>query len=135
MKKVILLFCMAMSLFATNVFAQMQEVRGVETRRVVYTGNHYYNGYVWCSNSEMYGWEFHNANSIKVSVDIELYYTDSKGVEHAVATKSVVLAPDEAYVLKQESNDAHCKKHGNTDYGSMYNINSYNVRYKAYKLQ
>ena len=78
MKKAFLMFCMAMSLFATNAFAQLQEVRGVETRRVEYTGNFYQNGKIHTANTTMYGWEFHNANSIKVSVDIELCYTDKE---------------------------------------------------------
>lgn len=134
MKKAFLMFCMAMSLFATNAFAQLQEVRGVETRRVEYTGNFYQNGKIHTANTTMYGWEFHNANSIKVSVDIELCYTDNKGEEVVAATKSITLKPDETYVLKKEDSWSHYKADKSGENHELY-IKYYYVKYKAYKLQ
>ena len=141
MKKAFFIFCMAISLFATNAFAQMQEVRGIETRRVVYEGpryNHYDSYY-----TSYYGFEFHNMNSVSVSVDIELYEresgTDSWGrpkTDELVTTKTVVLKPDETYILKQESNDSFRKAYHNdgTSIGSP-DISWYYVTYKAYKIQ
>lgn len=133
MKKVILMFCMAICLFATNAFAQMQEVRGVETRRVVYNGPEYKeSGYTY---TEYYGFEFHNMNSVSVSVDIELYRrvtdTDSWGNKKQdilIATKTIVLKPNEIYLYKRES-DSGFRVHSWHNY-----IDRYYVTYKAYKL-
>ena len=135
---------MTLSMFATSAFAQ--EVRGVETRRVTYEGprykcyDHYYYTY--------YGFEFHNLNSVKVSVDIELYLqgsgTDKLGQpkpDKLIDTKSIVLNPDETYVYKRESDDSFWK--GEHDDGISCNyfhnvygycIRDYYVKYKAYKL-
>lgn len=132
MKKAILMFCMAMSLFATNAFAQMQEVRGVETRRVIYDGPQYKPCYNCGYSTKYYGFEFHNSNSIKVSVDIEIY-READGKEILVATKSITLKPDETYTYKQENDAAYQKDMicisgcGAAEY--------YIVKYKAYKLQ
>lgn len=132
MKKAFLMFCMAMSLFATNAFAQLQEVRGIETRRVVYDGPRYEYGISTSYYStKYYGFEFHNSNSIKVSVDIEIY-RKADGKEILVATKSITLKPDETYTYKQENDsayhkDGYCNVCGSAEY--------YIVKYKAYKLQ
>ena len=132
MKKVILMFCMAICLFATNAFAQMQEVRGVETRRVVYNGPEYSVGYN--KYTEYYGFEFHNMNSVSVSVDIELYRretdTDSWGNKKQdilIATKTIVLKPNEIYLYKRES-DWTFRVCDNEI------IDRYYVTYKAYKV-
>lgn len=125
-------------MFATSAFAQ--EVRGIETRRVTYQGprydcnDHYYNTY--------YGFEFHNLNSIKVSVDIELYQKnrEQKNPDNLIDTKSIVLNPDEAYVYKRESDDSFRKgdnEDGSSCVGTRHHddIQYFYVRYKAYKLQ
>lgn len=141
MKKVIFMFCMAMSLFATNAFAQMQEVRGIETRRVVYEGprySHYDNYY-----TTYYGFEFHNMNSVSVSVDIELYLqkdgTDSWGKQkpdELITTKTVVLRPGETYVFKRESDQSFRKGYRDDGYSiGGHSIQEFYVTYKAYKLQ
>ena len=129
-----------LSMFATSAFAQ--EVRGVETRRVTYQGPPY-----TCYSSTYYtyyGFEFHNLNSIKVSVDIELYQKGSwnnlreqKNPDNLIDTKSIVLNPDETYVYKRES-DKSFHKADNDDgvsCGNNINITSFYVTYKAYKLQ
>lgn len=132
MKKAILMFCMAMSLFATNAFAQMQEVRGVETRKVIYDGPEYECGYGRTEYSTKYiGFEFHNSNSIKVSVDIEIYKAGYNGKETLLTTKSITLKPNETYTYKQENNDAYRKKGYQVDTGAA---EYYIVRYKAYKV-
>lgn len=135
MKKVILMFCMAICLFATNAFAQMQEVRGVETRRVVYNGPEYkkYSD----TYTEYYGFEFHNMNSVSVSVDIELYLRETatdgwgnKKQDILIATKTIVLKPNEIYLYKRESDcdfRVYC-------YYLGIDIDRYYVTYKAYKL-
>ena len=125
------MFCMAMSLFATSAFAQLQEVRGIETRRVEYDGPSYK---AFCGPSDYstkyYGWEFHNLNSIKVSVDIELWV--NYGLDKVkVATKTIVLKPNEKYIFKQEDISA-LKKH---ELNINYTIEDYYIEYKAYKLQ
>ncbi|MBP5240605.1 MAG: hypothetical protein J6Z26_01730 [Bacteroidales bacterium] len=130
MKKAILLFCMAMSLFATNAFAQMQEVRGVETRRVIYDGPRYEKCSDCNYSTKYYGFEFHNSNSIKVSVDIEIYRQED-GKEILVATKSITLKPNETYTYKQENDYAYRKD----AIWQNYSAGSFIVKYKAYKLQ
>ena len=132
MKKALIMFCMAMSLFATNAFAQMQEVRGIETRRVVYDGPQYNAGCYSPNYSTLYfGFEFHNANSIKVSVDIEIYKLSENNNEILIATKSITLKPDETYTYKQENDDAYHKE-GWSRHGEA---RDYIIKYKAYKLQ
>lgn len=116
-----------MSLFTTSAFAQLQEVRGIETRLVEYIGNSYsLEGVLVDENIPMYGFELHNTNSITVSVDIELYYKSSDG-DKLVTTKSVTLKPGETYIFKQEKLWTFIKKEGR--------INNYYIRYKAYKVQ
>ena len=115
------LWCLA----ATDLFAQ-NEVRGVETRRVIYDGPNYRDMY-----TEYYGFEFSNRNSIPVSVSIELW-CNSSGYEDPilVTTKDVVLDPGEKYILKQENNSIFWVHDGNS-----LNISDYYVKYKAYKLE
>ncbi len=114
-----------------SLSAFAQEVRGIETRLVEYTGTCYWSdGTVRYSNTTMYGFEFHNANSIKVSVDIELHCTC---YEFVVATKSIVLNPNETYVFKQERNEGFCKRHEVNSCSDV--IGNYYVKYKAFKLQ
>lgn len=114
-----ILMCFA----SANAFAQ--EVRGIETRRVEYTGPSYGDYRTW------YGFEFHNVNSIRVSVDIELHC--SCGVGSIVTTKTIVLEPDETYVFKHEDRRAFARdsvKHSCED-----EIKNYYVTYKAFELQ
>ena len=119
---------MAMSLFTTNAYAQLQEVRGIETRKVEYVGNYYSDGklYDWDKNILMYGFEIHNTNSCTVSVDIELYFNCGEK-EELVTTKSVTLKPGETYLFKQESRPGFRKDN--------HRIDCFYIRYKAYKVQ
>lgn len=108
-----------------------QEVRGVETRRIIYEGDEY--SYEWpfshLTGNKYYGWEFTNRNSITISLDIELWSQSGDG--KIVKTKTVILKPRESYVLKREE---HCstKVQGGCD---DYPISNYYTKYKAYKLQ
>lgn len=129
MKKIIMIMCLLFSMGISNVWGQ--EVRGVETKRVKYNGSQY--EYAPRSfSSEYYGWELHNANSISVAVDIELWKKIGDG-ERLEMTKSVVLKPSEKYIFKFEGYEvSHCNL-SYYDYDS--NIEDYYIKYKAFKLE
>lgn len=115
-----------------NMFAQ--EVRGIETRRVIYDGPEYYI-YSGKYSTKYYGWEFTNRNSITVSVDISLWIqAQSNGYTtkpaSTVKTQSIILKPGETYVFKREE---HCST--KVDKSCDFPISSYYTEYKAYKLQ
>lgn len=149
MKKIIMLFCMAIGLFATSAFAQ--EVRGVETRRADYAGDEYYTLYCYGRNydhedgkSNLYiGFEFKNLNSISVSVTIEVYLKggNKDGSDKLIDTKDIVLKNNETYIHKYPK----IRKYqgvpdysGDNDYRAMRGraeAEKYYVKYKAYKLQ
>lgn len=144
---------MAMGLFATKTFAQ--EVRGVETRLAEYEGD-MYSVYAYphvnandtreFSFSTYYGFELTNKNSIPVSVSVEVYRRDEKE-DRLVATKEIVLASGESYILKQPKlkkyNDDSRPNHHSVSSPVKSNLESYGksyadyfyVRYKAYILQ
>lgn len=132
MKKVLLIVCLTLSMFAISAFAQ--EVRGIETRRVTYEGPQYEEDGRWYTT--YYGFEFHNLNSIKVSVDIELYKRNKYEPDKLIDTKSIVLNLDETYVYKREG-DCTFRKGTHPDGISICwdYIQDYYVKYKAYKLQ
>ena len=132
---------MVVSLFVSNVIAQ--EVHGISTRRVVYESDNTYlgnNGY----SGKYYGWEVKNNNSIKVSVDITLYYQGQYAVwtngydavpinsdKKIVKTQSIVLKPGESYTFKREEHQSTRVDSQDSDHP----ISSYFIEYKAYKLQ
>ena len=117
-------------------FAQLSEVKGVETKLVIYDGQEY--EYRYASHStEWFGFSFYNMNSIPVSVEAELYYAGK-----LVDTKTFSLASKETYIWKQKSNnsfrvyDRVGKKEVPDDYarnGDAYGY-TYYVKYKAYKI-
>lgn len=129
------LMCFAsMSLFS-------QEVRGIESRRVIYEGGkeyvryRSYTGYNTYS-TEYYGWEFKNCNSCGVSVDISLFTQATEEYGRAIpakvlATKSIVLQAGETYVYKPEIEATQTKYW----YYSGPKIDQLYVEYKAFKLQ
>lgn len=135
MKRYFFILLLVMGLFPSYTLAQ--EIRGIETRRVIYEGSksYYYNG----EHNEYYGWEVTNRNSISLSVDIELWarssnaYLDNgayvKAPAEVIKTQTVVLKPGESYIFKREE---HCstKVHDKCE----HSIDSYYLKYKAYKL-
>lgn len=148
MKKIIMLFCMAIGLFSTSAFAQ--EVRGVETRLAEYVGDAYkvtayaneYSSYATeYTETEYYGFELTNKNSIPVSVSVEIYERTEKG-DKLVATKDVVLTSGESYIMKQPK---IIKYYNGTPYNTYTksqlitfgkeHANYFYVKYKAFKLQ
>lgn len=130
MKKLFFILMAVMSCVSIEAFAQ--EVRGVETRIVIYEGPKYNDIY-----NRWAAFEFTNLNSITVSVDATLHHTEA-GVR---SKKSFVLQPGESYRWKHEEEstglnnsnlDTHFKIYDNS---TWYYENYYYVEYKAYKLQ
>ncbi len=132
-------------------FAQSLEVKGVETKLVIYDGPQYEAAYDYYSSysnnlrvkssTKWFGFSFYNMNSISVSVEAELYQEyDGK----MVATKSFNLKPNETYIWKHENRDVFkvnddgsstlnwtdSKKEPN----GGYRCGTYYVKYKAYKI-
>ena len=118
-------------------FAQLLEVKGVDTKLVIYDGQEYE---YWMDNAryashstEWFGFSFYNMNSIPVSVEAELYHAGK-----LVDTKTFSLASKETYIWKQKSNydfqvyDDKGKKEVPADYSRSGYI--YYVKYKAYKI-
>ena len=135
-------------------FAQLSEVKGVETKLVVYDGPEYEvlagksgsGSYRRKYFTKWFGYSFYNMNSIPVSVEAELYKThDDKG-QLLVTTKTFNLKPGETYIWKNEhihpfkvNYNSHPDSYNdytksrevpNYDSGSV----TYYVRYKAYKI-
>lgn len=147
MKKAILMFCMAMSLFASNVFAQ--EVRGVSTRRVIYESDNQYDADKGGKSGRYYGWEVTNNNSISISVDIYLYKRGAEVTSDSyttqipptiVKTQSITLKSGESYIFKNEDMcatrvDKECPYLSGYDNNVRMKIQHYYLEYKAYKLQ
>lgn len=137
MKKLMVLLAVLMCLASVSAIAQ--EVRGIETRRVIYDGPQYSCGYN-CNSTKYYGWEFTNRNSCTVSVDITLSFQggtygnnyDVTSVPSSIVkTQSVVLQSGESYIFKREEH--RCTKVDDQSYD--YPISSYYIEYKAFKLQ
>ncbi len=120
---------------STSVFAQLKEVRGVQTRVVKYESNEKYRG-----TYERHGFEFKNENNYDVWVEAELwihpysYSTtgyDNRNVEESVrATKSFTLHAGETYVWK--CGDQILEAPG-LDIRNCHNV--FYVKYKAYKAE
>lgn len=136
-------------------FAQSLEVKGVETKVVIYDGPEYRAVYDYSmysgnnryqSSTKWFGFSFYNMNSISVSVEAELYQEhDGK----MVATKSFNLKPNETYIWKHENRGKDFKVNEDnstritwTDskkepviYGAYGSTSgTYYVKYKAYKI-
>lgn len=128
-------------------FAQLSEVKGVETKLVIYDGSKYevcvdfyYDRYK--SSTKWFGYSFYNMNSIPVSVEAELY---KKG--RLVTTKTFNLKSNETYIWKHEGYGEfkvnECKecfgeKWTNEKIGPGEGYYSsqggYYVKYKAYRI-
>lgn len=117
MKKTIMIICMLMTLFTTNMLAQ-EKARGIETR-VVKIDDYYY------------GVEFANRNTIPVSITMELWClgnSDDNYKERLEQTKDIVLQPNEKYVWR-------IQVHKEAD-GRLYkNYHYHYYKHEAYKLQ
>ncbi len=136
MKKLFFILVAVMGFVSTEAFAQ--EVRGVETRRVIYNGpRYYYSNSPGTDNysTEYYGWELKNRNSITVSVDVELRAQNpfAGGEGKVIKKQTVILAPNESYIFKREEHRCTHVERSWDDHNNK--ISEYFVVYKAYKLQ
>lgn len=136
MKKIMAVLTVLMCFTSTNAFAQMKEVRGVQTRMVEYQSNEKAYGVDY----SRHGFEFKNDNSYPVWVDVELwiypynYYDNGyKSVQESVrATKSFTLNAGETYVWK--CGDQILGAPGMSSARSLCH-EKYYVKYKAYKAE
>lgn len=113
---------------ATSAFAQLKEVRGVQTRLIEYKCDK-------CSGTT-YGFEFKNENNYDVWIEMELCtngYTRCRDyIEKGIYdTKSITLKAGESYLWKcgHKFFEGSCC--------GMYESyhNHYFVKYKAYKAE
>lgn len=127
MKKFIVMLGMLLCITAIESFAQT-EVKGLETRRVIYNGPSYDIRYTSGTSTKYYGWEIVNHNSITVSVEAELWINSESRI---VKSQDIILKSGERYIFKRE-------EHGSThvDYNdSGWPISAYYIKCKAYKLE
>lgn len=134
-------------------FAQLSEVKGVETKLVVYDGSEYkvrdgssrsgdsYYKY----STKWFGYSFYNMNSIPVSVEAELYKTHDYKGQLLVTTKTFNLKPGETYIWKHENtsafmvnythNSSYCWTESKEE-PNYYDAGrvTYYIKYKAYKI-
>ncbi len=111
MKKILVLFIAIMSSIVS--FAQSLEVRGVETKLVVYEGSEYKVHIGWNKRSgdqykystKWFGYSFYNMNSIPISIEAELYMINVSEEEEKpklVDTKTFNLRSKETFIWKHE---------------------------------
>ena len=145
MKKMFVFLFVLMSCVVS--FAQSLEVRGVETKLVVYDGPEYVSDNNRNNRIEWFGFSFYNMNKGCVSVEAELYKRYEKEnttyvrIEETILvdTKTFTLEANQTYIWKQEHNahfhayDADDKKYPRSSDGS-YALGYY-VKYKAYKME
>ena len=143
MKKMFFILLAVMSFASIEAFAQ--EVRGVETKLVIYNGPQYKGqdgpsyerGTKYYYSTNWFGFSFYNMNTIPVSVDAVLYYEGN-----IVDSKSFVLKSKESYIWKQEDRASF-----QVNVYSSFSVDNrwiedgkispgnFRVEYKAFKLQ
>ena len=118
--------CMIVCLFTTNSFAQLKEVRGVQTRSVKYTE------YVGDNEVTRWGYELENENNYDVWIEVELNtngftisYSDEV-VGGVRDTKNLTLKGGETYIWKCGDKMRFFER----DYHERFYIT-----YKAYKAE
>lgn len=140
MKKMFVFLFVLMSCVVS--FAQSLEVRGVETKLVVYDGPEYVSDNR-NNRIEWFGFSFYNMNKGCVSVEAELYkryqkeWVNNVRKEETILvdTKTFTLEANQTYIWKQEHNSdfyAYDKKY---PCSSAYYALGYYVKYKAYKME
>ncbi len=128
----------------TNVFAQLKEVRGVQTRVVTYQGDKQI-GYKGRDGETIHGFEFKNENNYSVWVEAELCtngysYKDGSRSAGTYNTKSFTLNAGETYVWKTGDKMIHEEDgyySGSYQWIRTYKdyYDQYYVKYKAYKAE
>lgn len=116
----------AMSMFASNAFAELKEVRGVQTRSVSYV--EYDSNY---QEITRWGYELKNENNYDVWIELELkthgFSLDYDQVRAGVRdTKSITLKAGETYIWRCGDR----MRFYNCDYHEKFH-----VVYKAYKAE
>ncbi len=111
---------------SVDAFAQLKEVRGVQTRMVEYQSDDY-------RNRTRHGFEFKNENNFSVWVEVELWMCpvtinvgsrDEKEMrESIIDTKNFTLNVEDTYIWK-------C-----SDKMDQYEKENFYVKYKAYKAE
>lgn len=122
-------------------FAQLSEVKGVETKLVIYDGQEYEywgdNARYKSHSTKWFGYSFYNMNSIPVSVEARLYENDKLYGPRIITTKTFNLKPGEAYIWKHENMsvfEAIDRVEPKYKRYSSEGYNTYYVEYKAYKI-
>lgn len=126
MKKTIAILNVILCCMSINSYAQLKEVRGVQTRVVTY--------YDTDEKKELHGFEFKNENNYSVWMEAELVtqgfslgFSDGSYVKEGTRdTKNFTLKPGETYVWKCGARMVW--------YGEDY-YDRYFVQYKAYKAE
>ena len=145
MKKMFVFLFVLMSCVVS--FAQSLEVRGVETKLVVYDGPEYVIESITgkkINKIEWFCFYFYNINKSCVSVEAELYKRYEKEnttyvrIEETILvdTKTFTLEANQTYIWKQEHNlhfRAYDKEYPHDSRG-RYALGYY-VKYKAYKME
>lgn len=129
---------------STSAFAQLKEVRGVQTRVITYQGE---KEIVGCETGRytIHGFEFKNENNYPVWIEVELctngfieHHNGRQIASGTYDTKSFTLNAGETYVWKTGEKMikyAGCTyDNGNHDYYADY-YDQYYVKYKAYKAE
>lgn len=132
MKKSILMLFIALSMFVTNAFAELNEVRGVQTRSVSYID--------YDSNAHedvtKWGYELKNENNYAVWLELELktngfaYGSNYQVVGGVRDTKSITLKAGETYIWKCGDRMRFYEYGRYCDYHDRFHI-----VYKAYKAE
>ena len=132
MKKIMTILTILMCFASTSVFAQLKEVRGVQTRVVTYQSNEKKGDYIAYTR---HGFEFKNENNYAVWVEAELCTQGfSLGWGDKVNsgtrdTKSFTLKAGETYIWKCGDRMIWL----DTGYRDYYD--RYFVKYRAYKAE
>lgn len=122
MKKTMAILSILLCCMSINSYAQLKEVRGVQTRVVTY--------YDTDKKRELHGFEFKNENNYSVWVEAELVtqgftYDYSEVTGGTRDTKNFTLKAGETYIWKCGE-----RMYWNRDY-----YDRYFVKYKAYKAE
>jgi len=126
MKKLIaVVFVFLISLFSFYCFAQLKEVRGVQTRAIQYDSE---------EGKIKHGYEFKNENNYAVWVEAELWtYGDDNIIKKEIrSTKNFNLSPGETYRWKC-GDSMHLYQ--TSDRSGDENYKNFYVRYIAYKAE
>ena len=130
MKKSILVLFIAMSLLASDAYAELKEVRGVQTRSVSYVD--YDSDY---KEIKKWGYELKNDNKYDVWIELELItlgfvFGSNEVVGGVRDTKNITLKAGETYIWKCGDRMRFYSYGSYSDYHDRFHL-----EYKAYKAE